>query len=47
MQTDRELIELAKNQTLEAIVERLKRSPTFVLERAKKLGLSIKRRAHV
>ncbi len=44
MRTDRELIELAKTQIiLEVIAERLERSPTFVVNRAKKLGLTIKR----
>jgi hypothetical protein len=45
MRTDRELIELAKTQTLEAIAEILKRPQTFVMNRAKQLGLSIKRNA--
>jgi len=42
MKTDRELIQMAKSQTLEAIADHLQRSPAFVLKRAARLGLSIK-----
>jgi hypothetical protein len=34
MKSDRELIQLAKSQTLEAIADQLQRSPAFVLKRA-------------
>jgi hypothetical protein len=42
MKTDRELIELAKTNTLEAIAKKLQRPPKSILDKAKKLGLSIK-----
>jgi hypothetical protein len=42
---DRELIELAKSHSLEAIAQKLQRSPAFVLKMAAKLGLSIKPKA--
>jgi alpha-D-ribose 1-methylphosphonate 5-triphosphate synthase subunit PhnG len=45
MKSDRELTQLAKSQTLEAIADQLQRSPTYVLKRAARLGLSIKRKA--
>jgi hypothetical protein len=45
MKNDRELIELAKSQSLEAIAEKIRRSPANVLEKAARLGLSIKRKA--
>jgi hypothetical protein len=45
MKNDRELIELAKSQSLEAIAEKINRSPAFILKRAARLGLSIKRKA--
>jgi hypothetical protein len=45
MKSDRELIQLAKSQTLEAIAEKIQRSPAFILKRAARLGLSIKRKA--
>jgi len=44
MKTDRELIELAKTETLEAIADQLQRSPKSILKRAAKLGLTIKRK---
>jgi hypothetical protein len=44
MKNDRELIELAKSQSLEAIAEKIQRSPATVLEKAARLGLSIKRK---
>jgi hypothetical protein len=43
MKTDRELIQMAKSRTLEAIADQLQRSPAYVLKRAARLGLSIKR----
>jgi hypothetical protein len=43
MKTDRELIQLAKSRTLEGIANHLQRSPAYVLKRAARLGLSIKR----
>ena len=42
MKPDRELIELAKTNTLEAIAKKLQRQPKSILDKAKKLGLSIK-----
>jgi hypothetical protein len=45
MKTDRELIALAKSQTLEAIADELKRPPAYILKRAARLGASIKRKA--
>jgi hypothetical protein len=45
MKSDRELIQLAKSQTLEAIADQIQRSPAFILKRAARLGLSIKRKA--
>jgi hypothetical protein len=46
MKTDRELIQLAKSRTLETIADQLQRSPAFVLKKAIRLGLSIKRKAN-
>ncbi len=46
MKTDRELIQLAKKQSLEGIADRLQRSPASVLKRAARLGLSLKRKAN-
>ena len=45
MKSDRELILLAKSKTLEAIANQIQRSPAFILKRAARLGLSIKRKA--
>ena len=45
MKNDRELIKLAKSHSLEAIAEKIQRSPAAVLKIAAKLGLSIKRKA--
>jgi hypothetical protein len=45
MKTDRELIALSKTKTLEAIADHFQRPPTVILDRAKRLGLSIKRKA--
>jgi hypothetical protein len=39
---DRELIALSKAHTLEAIADKLQRSPAEILKSAMKLGLSIK-----
>jgi hypothetical protein len=44
MKADRELIELAKTKTLEAIADQLQRSPTSILDKAARLGLTIKRK---
>jgi hypothetical protein len=44
MKNDRELIQPAKSQTLEAIADQIQRSPVSVLKRAARLGLSIKRK---
>ena len=43
MRGDRELIELAKSQSLEAIAGKINRRPAAVLKRATRLGLSIKK----
>ena len=45
MRDERELIALAKSETLEAIAEKLQRPPAFILKRAARLGLSIERKA--
>jgi hypothetical protein len=45
MRNDRELIQLAKMRTLEAIADQLQRSPAHILKKAARLGLSIKRKA--
>jgi hypothetical protein len=45
MKSDRELIQLAKSRTLEAIADQLQRSPALILKKAVRLGLSIKRKA--
>ena len=44
MKSDRELIQLAKTRTLQAIADQLQRSPDYILKRAAQLGLSIKGR---
>jgi hypothetical protein len=44
MATDRELMALAKTHTLEGVADRLQRPPAFILKKAARLGLSIKRR---
>jgi hypothetical protein len=46
MKDDRELIKLAKSHSLEAIAEKLQRSPALVLKTAARLGLSLKRKAN-
>jgi len=45
MRNERELIQLAKTQSLEAIAKRLKRSPEFIRAKAVRLGVSIRRGA--
>ena len=45
MKADRELIALAKTQSLEAIADKLQRSPAYILKRTARLGASIKRKA--
>ena len=45
MEHDRELIVLSKTKTLEAIVDHFKRPPAAILIKARRLGLSIKRKA--
>ena len=45
MKSDRELIQLAKSETLEGMADHLQRSPAYILKRAARLGLSIKRKA--
>jgi hypothetical protein len=44
MKQDRQLIELAKTETLEALAHHFQRSPKSVLKQALKLGLTIKRK---
>jgi hypothetical protein len=44
MKADRELIELAKTETLEAIADQFKLPPKSILKKAAKLGLTIKRK---
>jgi len=44
MKSERELIQLVESDTLEGIADHLQRSPTSVLRRAARLGLSIKRK---
>ena len=44
MKADRELIELAKTETLEAIADQLQLPPKSILKKAAKLGLTIKRK---
>jgi len=44
MKHDRELIQLAKTRTLQAIADQLQRSPAYILKRAARLRLSIKGR---
>jgi hypothetical protein len=44
MKADRELIELAKTKTLEAIADHFQQPPKSILNKAKKLGLAIKRK---
>jgi len=45
MKSDRELMELAKTKTLEAIAEQFNRSPAAILRKATRLGISIKRKS--
>ena len=45
MKSDRQLIQLAKARTLEAIADQLQRPPAHILKKAARLGLSIKRKA--
>jgi hypothetical protein len=45
MKADRELIKLAKTETLEAIADQFKLPPRSILKKAAKLGLTIKRKA--
>jgi hypothetical protein len=45
MKSDRELMELAKTKTLEAIAEQLNQSPAAILRKAFRLGLVIRREA--
>jgi hypothetical protein len=42
MKDDRELIKLARSHSLEAIAQKLQRSPAAVRKTAARLGLSIK-----
>jgi hypothetical protein len=44
MRTDRELIALSKTKNLERLVDHFERPPNIILARAKRLGLSIKKR---
>jgi hypothetical protein len=45
MKADRELIELAKTKTLEAIADQFKLPQKSILKKAAKLGLTIKRKS--
>jgi biotin operon repressor len=45
MKSDRELTQLAKSRSLEAIADQLQCSPAAILKRAVRLGLSIKAKA--
>jgi hypothetical protein len=45
IKADRELIVLSKTKTLEALADHFRRPPKSILDRAKRLGLSIKRSA--
>jgi hypothetical protein len=45
MKSDRELIQLAKSHTLDELADEFQRSSAFILKRAARLGLSIKRNA--
>jgi hypothetical protein len=45
MKADRELIELAKTETLETIADHFQLLPKSILKKAAKLGLTIKRRS--
>jgi DNA-binding MurR/RpiR family transcriptional regulator len=44
MKTDRDLIQLAKSQTLDELADEFQRSPASILRRAARLGLSIIRK---
>jgi hypothetical protein len=44
MAADRLLIELAKTKTLDAIAKTLRRPPEVILNKAKRLGVSIRRK---
>ena len=43
MKTDRKLIALAKTKTLEALADHFQRPPKLILDKAKRLGLSLKK----
>jgi hypothetical protein len=45
MKEDRELIALSKTHTLEALADQLQRPPKLILDKAKRLGVSLKRAA--
>ena len=42
MKTDRELIALSKTKPLDALVDHFQQPPKLILDKAKRLGLSIK-----
>jgi hypothetical protein len=44
MKAERELIELAKIESLDAITNQLNKPPASILKKAAKLGLTIKRK---
>jgi hypothetical protein len=44
MAAERQLIEMAKTRTLDAIAKTLQRPPAVILKKAKRLGLSIKQK---
>ena len=45
MKSDRELIQLAKSHSLEAIAKKINRSPATIRQHAVRMGLSIKGKA--
>jgi hypothetical protein len=45
MKADRELIVLSKTKTIEALADHFRRPPKSILEKAKRLGLPMKRTA--
>jgi hypothetical protein len=45
MKADRELIALSKTKSLQGLADQFERSPASILKKAKRLGLSIKRKA--
>jgi hypothetical protein len=46
MASDRELMTLSKTHALKALAEHFKREPDYIIKKAMKLALSIKRKAN-